>query len=281
MLPWAAALIAVVALLIAAYIGFVTTVTGQTLDERALVAGRELLRNNLTQSSALGFLQYLPEISAGVALLSLIAASIVRRSFTAPVIAGVGALGAVLTTQILKAVLPRPDLNISEASMNSFPSGHITVATAAMIAVVLVSSPRWRPVTATLGGVFAATAASATYILSWHRPADAMGAVLVAAAWGLVAGFLILDREPHWNQWERGDERSPSGVWLSLPWVPALVGILGGTGIWYFLLRTSEAPFSDLYGWYVLAGLGAIVGGTMAIFGAAAGLLTAQTRADR
>nr|NLD40888.1 phosphatase PAP2 family protein [Actinomycetales bacterium] len=275
---WLMALMLVGALFVVAYIGFVRTATGQQLDDSLMVAAQRFLSVEVARNGAIGFLRYLPELSAVLAALALLVAAIVRRSITAPVIAVVAALAAASSTQILKALLPRPNLGISEATMNSFPSGHTTVAAAAMIAVVLVSSPRWRPAAATLGGLFASTAAASTYVLGWHRPADVIGAVLVAAGWGLIAGVVILWREPDWNTWQRGTEGAPSGVWLGLPWIPALVGLGSAVGIWYGLLREPTRPFEDLLGWYVLAGLGLVLGATMGVFGAASGLLSQQTR---
>ncbi|HZK05242.1 MAG TPA: phosphatase PAP2 family protein [Actinomycetaceae bacterium] len=276
---WGLALAFVVALLVLAYVGFVRTITGQTIDEQLLVAARGFLDAEVARDGALGFLRYLPEVSAAVAASGLVAASIVRRSISAPVVALVSALAAATTTQILKSVLPRPNLGISEATMNSFPSGHTSVAAAAMLAIVLVASPRWRPVAATLGGAFASLAAAATYILGWHRPADVIGAVLVAGAWGLIGGWIILAREPKWNTWHRGTRGAPSGVWLGLPWIPAIVGLGTAVLTWWLLLREPTRPFDELVGWYILAGLGLVIGATMAVFGAASGLLTRETRA--
>lgn len=276
---WILALVLVVVLLVATYVVFVRTQSGQSLDDDLMVAAQQFISAETAREGALGFLRYLPEMSAIIAALALLAAAIIRRSVTAPVIAVIASLAAASSTQILKAILPRPNLGISEATMNSFPSGHTTVAAAAMFAVVLVSSPRWRPVTATLGGLFASTAAAATYVLGWHRPADVLGAVLVAAAWGLIAGVVILGQEPAWNSWRGGTPTAPSGIWLGLPWIPALVGVGTASVIWYALLREETRAFADLLGWYVLAGLGLVVGATMAAFGAASALLTHQTRA--
>lgn len=278
MLLWGTALGAVVTLLGLAYVGFIRSATGQLLDERFMRAADGLMSVDPARQGALSFLNALPEIAGVLAATGLVIAALARRSVGAPMLALVTALGAAATTQLLKLMLPRPNLGISEANAVSFPSGHTTVAAAAMIAVVLVSSPRLRPITATFGGLFTSLTAASTYVLGWHRPADVIGAVLVAGAWGLVGGYTILWREPAWNRWRIGSPTAPSGVWLAIPWIFAIVGLGTTIFLWFAVLREPPGSFEDLAAWYVTAGFGLILGATMAIFGAASALLTHQTR---
>ncbi|MDO5494127.1 MAG: phosphatase PAP2 family protein [bacterium] len=275
---WSAALLATLGLLLLTYLVFIRSESGQVLDDGFMVAANEVLGTEIARNGALAFLGYLPAISAGIAVLALVVALAVRRSLTAPIVAIIMALGAASTTQILKAALSRPNHGVSEATMNSFPSGHTTVAAAAMFAAVLVTSPRWRPVVATLGGLFASLAAASTYVLGWHRPADVIGAVLVAAAWTLIGGWLVLGRESGWNGWRRGERDAPSGVWLGLPWIPAVVGLATAAVLWALLLRDPARTPDQLSAWYVVAGLGLVLGSTMAIFGAIGAFLSNQTR---
>lgn len=277
---WVGGGVAVFVAFVLAYIGFVRTTTGQTLDDRAMVAAQTYLDADVTRRTAIGFLERLPEACAILALVVLVAAAITRRRIGAPLIAAGSLGGAVLTTQVLKSfLLGRPDLGVSAANVPSFPSGHVTLAAAAMTAVVLLTGPRHRPLVATLGGVFAAAAGVATFILGWHRPADVLGAYLVAGCWGLVGGWLILKREPEWNTWDDG-ERPPSALWLALPWIPAVVGIGTALVVWYFILRGNETD-PALSAWFLVGGSAMIVGSAMAVFGFASALLTHQTQAAR
>lgn len=275
---WIAAAIAVLIALGLAYYGFVLTTTGQTVDDRAMVAAQTYLGADQATHLALSFLQYLPELCAGLAVVVLVAVAIARRSLIAPAIAAASALGAAATTQLLKhVVLARPDLGISEATMPSFPSGHVTAATAAMIAIVLVTSPRFRPVVSTLGGLFAAAAGVATFMLGWHRPSDILGAYLVAGLWGLLGGWFVLRYEPEWNSWTY-EHGAPSVAWRALPWIPALVGIATAVAVWAFILRGNETD-DALAVWFLVGGSAAIIGSAMAVLGAASAFLTQQTHA--
>ena len=115
-----------------------------------------------------------------------------RKDFVRPVVAGLSILGASLTTQVLKhVVLERPDMNISAATVNSFPSGHTTFAAAAMMSLFLVSPVALRPLVALCGWSYAAIAGASTLVLGWHRPSDVVAAFLVAGFWTLLAGLVL------------------------------------------------------------------------------------------
>lgn len=277
---WAVGGLAVIVALALAYYGFVLTTTGQTVDDRAMVAAQTYLDADVARATALRFLQHLPEASAVIAAVVLLIVAIARRRFEAVVIAAGTALGATATTQVLKNwVLGRPDLGVSAANVPSFPSGHVTVAAAAMVAIILVATPRIRPVLATLGGLFAAAAGVATYMLGWHRPADILGAYLVAGLWGLVGGWLVLLYEPEWNEWT-DDDGAPSSLWSAVPWIPAVVGIVTAVSVWAFVLRGHETE-DQLTAWFLVGGSAMITGSAMAVFAFASALLTHQTRSRR
>lgn len=67
--------------------------------------------------------------------------------------------------------------------MNSFPSGHTTIAAASLFTVLLITPPTQRNWVVVFGGGFAAVAGAATLLLGWHRPSDVLAAYLVAALW--------------------------------------------------------------------------------------------------
>lgn len=96
-------------------------------------------------------------------------------------------LGADLTTAVLKHLLetPRyePILGYAQVGADAFPSGHATAAFAMAGAWVLVVPPAWRWPTAAIGFVLATGVAASVVVLRYHFPSDALGGVLVVAAW--------------------------------------------------------------------------------------------------
>ncbi|WP_067779495.1 phosphatase PAP2 family protein [Actinomyces vulturis] len=101
--------------------------------------------------------------------------------------ATVAVLGANLTTQVLKhVVFSRPMWGFSERwdGANTLPSGHTTIAATAAVALVMVTSARWRPLAAWIGATLAFLMGYSTLVAQWHRPSDVAAALLVAATWG-------------------------------------------------------------------------------------------------
>jgi membrane-associated phospholipid phosphatase len=116
--------------------------------------------------------------------------------------------GANATAQILKQSLERPDLlgQLAFATGNSFPSGTVTLVAAAAFAAILLAPRRLRTWTAMLVSVAVAATAISTIVLTWHRLADVVGAVLISLAWAsLVTAILVLvrGRMPR-RTWGRG-----------------------------------------------------------------------------
>ncbi|MGL3806848.1 phosphatase PAP2 family protein [Paeniglutamicibacter sp. R2-26] len=192
LLPWYLSMAALAAAFIACYVFFVRTRLGQWIDDAALLGGQAFLAADATRKPALAFLDHMPAFSAVLSGAVLLWALFRRRDFVRPVVAGLGILGASGTTQLLKhVVLERPDLNISGATVNSFPSGHTTFAAAAMMSIFLVSSAARRPLVALGGWSYAAVAGASTLVLGWHRPSDVVAAYLVVAFWTLLAGLFL------------------------------------------------------------------------------------------
>lgn len=170
----------------------VLTVQGQEIDSSAF--GNLTPRVNLQVFDATDNL--LSTISfASVALLGLTIAAIAlaRRRGDLATAALMLLLGANVTTQILKEVLPRPDLldQAEGAVGGSFPSGHVTVAMSLAMAFTLVSPRAIRPLVATVGTLYAAGVGIAVLALDWHRPSDVLGAYLVATGWAALAAALV------------------------------------------------------------------------------------------
>jgi len=144
----------------------------------------------------------------GISIVSLTAATIAigfialaRRRVALAVGAVLLIGGANATTQVFKALIYRPDLGVDPeraAAGNSLPSGHTTIAASVAVALVMVVPAKARGAAALIGAVFAALAGVATLSAGWHRPSDAVAALLVVGTWAAVAGlFIVLAQRRH------------------------------------------------------------------------------------
>lgn len=180
------------------YLVFVRTPIGQRWDDRAylgsLVAGLES-RQRITS--------ILHEIRISTLVLMvalLLVIGLLRRRFATAVITAVAFGGAVATAEVLKRVLHRPDLApdmntlINESNIDTFPSGHATIATAFALGLLIVSSLRARLWIAAFGMLWAAGISTAALIAGWHRPSDLIGGVALATAWLAAATALATGR---------------------------------------------------------------------------------------
>ena len=147
-------------------------------------------------------------------------------------------LGANVTTEVLKHVLtlPRPGGlfpgGVSPLPPGSWPSGHSTAAMSLVLAAVLVSPARLRPVAAALGAALAIGVGYSVLALGMHYPTDVLGGYLVAATWalGTVAALLVADG------WRLGSSRAsvePVSIWATLgaPGALLLVAIVLSAGL--------------------------------------------------
>lgn len=178
--------VATVVLLMAAVVGLfalervaVGSARGQRLDDSAMHtvwAGSPALRH---------LHSYLGNITVGttaLALLVCVVLAAVRGRHAIAAGAVVLVAGSNLTTQFLKTrFFERPDFGF--ATINSFPSGHTTVAISAVLAAVLVAPALLRPMVVTLGSFAATLVGASTVVGGWHRPSDVIGALLVSLAW--------------------------------------------------------------------------------------------------
>ena len=104
-----------------------------------------------------------------------------------------------VSSQALKALLayPRSDELIDGARVTAeaFPSGHATASMTLAIALVLVVSPRLRPMAALVGSALALGVSFSVVSMGWHFPSDVIGGFLLATGWALVllAGLRAVD----------------------------------------------------------------------------------------
>ncbi|NJC66791.1 phosphatase PAP2 family protein [Planosporangium flavigriseum] len=178
---------------------FVQSRHGQQLDLVALTG------NRIGQSQVEGPVD---TILNAISVLSLVIATavvgfiaLIRRRLAVAFGAVLLIVGANATTQILKLLVNRPELGVDlerAAAGNSLPSGHTTIAASVAVAFMLVLPPRLRGVGGVLGALFAAIAGVATLSAGWHRPSDAVAALLVVGVWACAAGlFIVIAQRRH------------------------------------------------------------------------------------
>jgi membrane-associated phospholipid phosphatase len=121
--------------------------------------------------------------------------ALIRGRFSLALLAIVLVGGANATAQLLKFLIVRPELGVDlerASAGNSFPSGHTAVAGSVAVALVLVLPARVRGFGALLGAAYTAFAGVATMSAGWHRPSDAVAAIIIVGGWAAFAGLLLL-----------------------------------------------------------------------------------------
>jgi membrane-associated phospholipid phosphatase len=172
---------------------FLGTARGQLLDTAALDG------NTIGRSHIEGLVD---TVLSAVTAVSLVAATIaigfialIRGRVLLAAMATLLIVGANLTTQVLKYLIDRPDYGVDlarAAAGNSLPSGHTTIAASVAVALVLVLPSQVRGLAGLVGTGYAALAGVATLSAGWHRPSDAVAALLVVGAWAAVAGLVLV-----------------------------------------------------------------------------------------
>ncbi len=182
---------------VVALYGFaVRTERGQRLDDAAL-AGQRVERPGV-QNQAESALSVITEPVLLVATLGLALLALLARRPRLALGVGVAVAGATVTTEILKQMLlTRSELvdHPVTTAVNSFPSGHTTVATALALGFVVVVPRPARGAAALVGAIFVAAVSTGVLAAAWHRPSDAIAGQLVATAWSAgVLAWLVARR---------------------------------------------------------------------------------------
>ena len=176
----------------------VRTVQGRLFGDASL-RGALLTRSALADSTTT--ILNMVSVASLLGAIALVATVALLRLDRVRGLAAIGVLvGANLSALLLKNhLLDRPDfglLEVSPATLNSLPSGHVTAVFSAVAALLFVVPTRWR-YPAGLGGLVAATAtALATMSAGWHRAGDSMAAILLVGVWITVAATAVLIAEP-------------------------------------------------------------------------------------
>jgi membrane-associated phospholipid phosphatase len=237
---------------------FIGTSLGQLVDTAAMRGGdvehprvTEVLTRTLNATQL-----------ASLAVVCVLAAAFgaLRRRLDLSIAAALLVIGANVTVQLLKAGLSRPELDDFPAP-NSFPSGHTAAAVSAAFVLVLVFPRALRGTVGLVGAGYVAIVAVATVWAEWHRPSDAVAAMLIVLAWGALAVFGVRLR------------RAGSPRPLQLP-NRLVMGVLAVTGAataavslcWLVAVALSERVLPDL-----VSGRFAFLAGTAGIIATVAG----------
>ena len=185
---FAAAGVLALAAAVVVYWLFVGTAAGQRLENEALLASA--LRDETAFRASLERLSVISVASFAAALTLMIVVGAARNRLGLGLVVAASMALAVVAAEVLKEILPRPEL-VSGPSWilrNSFPSGHTAVAAAAAVGALLVAPDRIRWLVLPAAAGIAALAGQATQVTGWHRMSCALGAVLIVvgvAALGL------------------------------------------------------------------------------------------------
>jgi len=190
------------------YWGLVLSRAGQRLENLALMGAQ--LRGDAAREASLGVLSQVTVLSLALAIIGLVAVAAIRKRPGLGVLVAAVVGGSTALAEILKDVLPRPELVSGPAWIlrNDFPSGTATVAAGLGIGALLVAPDRLRWVILPIGALFAAVIGQSTQITGWHRMSGAVGGVLLVIAIASAA-LVLLDRigNVQRSPWGRVDRR--------------------------------------------------------------------------
>jgi hypothetical protein len=170
------------ALLIVGYLLLVNTAWGHTVDNAAF-SGRRAIAHAIIDYDR----QILGAVSMATVALAALVILFIGVTRSTPLVAIIAATGfacAVVGAEFLKHSLPWHALVPSDANLaiqfqrGTYPSAHTTIGTSLVIALLLVSSARWRPWLAVLAGFMSASFATGVVFGGWHRPSDALGGIV-------------------------------------------------------------------------------------------------------
>lgn len=207
-----AAAVSVVAL---AYLSLFT-VTGQWLDTLIMYSFQAHMPFQDVARTVLHTLASIPALL--LFALILIVTVLLRKRFA--LLVRIVALLVVSNgaTQMLKYLLVRPDMEVGHSLANSFPSGHVTLATSVGLALIAAVPQRWKSVAGGVAWVAIAFVGVTVLSLGWHRLSDVLAGILVATA---VALLVVPSEWRPFNDHFRG--HSPA----VLAWVALVVSAIG------------------------------------------------------
>lgn len=183
-----------IALLALTFWGLVLTEAGQRLENLALEGATfrdpVVIEGSLAGLSGISVLSF----GAAIALVSLIGLARGRPGLA--LLAATVMSVSILLAELLKAILERPHLvdGAPWLLVNTFPSGHATIAATIAIGALLVVPERVRWLVLPIVAVYAAVIAQAVQIAGWHRLSGTLGGILVAMVVACVALAFVAAR---------------------------------------------------------------------------------------
>lgn len=213
----------------------VCTGAGQAIDTLIMYAFQT---HTWIPALAAALLDGLVSIPALIFVSALILISILwRKRFALLMRVSLVLLVANGITQLLKVILTRPDLGIGHTLANSFPSGHVTLATS--VALVLIDSIplRWRATATAVSWLVISSVSLAVLTLGWHRLSDVLGGILIATATAL----LLLPAE-----WRRRSRYRRRGSLNAIAWISFIASNVGIALVAFWLRTDVSAPISAM-----------------------------------
>ena len=154
---------------------------GIVLDEHSMRACTRLYKPT-AEPWATAFVNLGGPAMAVLTCLGLAATALVRGRPRLAALALIVPAGAALCTGVLKHTLAQSRVCMCLADdrvgSGAWPSGHATMATALVLAAVIVAAPRWRSRVALVGGGALAAFYGALLVMGWHYPSDVLGGLL-------------------------------------------------------------------------------------------------------
>lgn len=165
------------------------------------------------------------------AVLGIVALALAFGGFGLATAAVVLLVGANLTAQGLQLLLERPNLlgDIAYATGNSFPSGHVTLASSLGLACILVVPRRIRTPVAGAAATLIAVVGASTIIAGWHRLADVESGILISLAWASLVTAIVV-RAQGWiprRTWRHGLGGRATTIAGAAGAVAVMVGAVG------------------------------------------------------
>jgi membrane-associated phospholipid phosphatase len=182
---------------VAIYVVLVRTSLGQRFDNAVLMGSHE--QQSATRISDTTELQRITADSFALVLAGIVVFGLLRRRLRLGLgVAAAAALSVIGTDVLRKWVLTRPDLVDSNIiyPVNTFPSGHTATAISCALALVVVSPPAWRGISAVVAGSYAWFTAGAVQTAGWHRPSDAIGAAFLSFAAVAIIAAVVAAKRP-------------------------------------------------------------------------------------
>ena len=237
--------------LVGLYIVFVRLPIGQRWDDRALLGG--LLASDEARRVLTSALHGIRISTLILMVALLIVIGLIRHRIATAILVAMAFGASIASAEVLKFVLPRrdlaPELNayVDNGNIDTYPSGHATIAMAFALALIVVSSPRYRTAVAAFGMVWAATVPMMALAAGWHRPSDVLGGMALALMWLGGATALSVSR---FGSVGRAPDSSRLTAWIG---VGALVMCAVGLGAWISLGTASNVPVGGGFAAFVIA----------------------------